>query len=124
MSPTLSRRGLLTGALTLGAGGAAYAFSVEARGYARLVTFSNWISTEVANRNSPLEEDHLQQVLDVFERIYSVQVDTIPIPFDQTLDRLLQYGNVGILPDVMQLTGNWPLALAGRGAAGRSGAAG
>jgi len=115
MSPTLSRRGLLTGALTLGAGGAAYAFSVEARGYARLVTFSNWISTEVANRNSPLEEDHLQQVLDVFERIYSVQVDTIPIPFDQTLDRLLQYGNVGILPDVMQLTGNWPLALAGRG---------
>jgi ABC-type glycerol-3-phosphate transport system substrate-binding protein len=50
----------------------------------------------------------------VFERIYSVQVDTIPIPFDQTLDRLLEYGNVNILPDVMQLTGNWPLALGER----------
>jgi multiple sugar transport system substrate-binding protein len=74
------------------------------------LNFANWASAETATR------DDIDRALQVFEKQNNVQVNNIGMPFDEVLTQLAQLIHANITLDVMELSGNWPYALAGMGA--------
>jgi multiple sugar transport system substrate-binding protein len=74
------------------------------------LNFANWASAETATR------DNIDKALLVFENQNNVQVNNIGLPFDEVLIQLTELIRANITLDVMELSGNWPYALAGMGA--------
>lgn len=84
--------------------------SCETAPIASSLNFANWASAETATRND------IDKVLQLFENRNNVQVNNIAMPFDGVLAQLTELIHAKIVLDVMELSGNWPFALAGIGA--------
>ncbi len=74
------------------------------------LNFTNWASAETATR------DDIDKALQAFENQNNVQVNNIGMPFDEVLTQLTTLIDASIALDVMELSGNWPYVLAGKGA--------
>ena len=74
------------------------------------LNFANWASAETATRAD------IDKALLAFETQNNVQVNNIGMPFDEVLTQLTRLINEKLTLDVMELSGNWPYALAGMGA--------
>ena len=74
------------------------------------LNFANWASAETATRAD------IDKALLAFENQNNVQVNNIGMQFDEVLTQLTEMVRANITLDVMELSGNWPYALAGMGA--------
>lgn len=70
------------------------------------LNFANWASAETATRTD------IDKALLAFENQNNVQVNNISMQFDEVLTQLTQMVRANIALDVMELSGNWPYALA------------
>jgi multiple sugar transport system substrate-binding protein len=109
-----SRRNFITRALVLGMSLSSIETMLQSCSSgtdttAHSLNFANWASAEIATR------DNINQALQTFEKRNAVQVNNIGMPFDDVLNQLISMTQVSISPDVMELSGNWPYALAGQG---------
>lgn len=108
-----SRRDVLEHALFVGlslASAGTLLQSCSTKTLKRSLNFANWASAETATRNN------INKALHVFEDQNNVQVNNIGMPFDEVLTQLTALIDANITLDVMELSGNLPYALAGRGA--------
>ncbi|GAC1366423.1 MAG: extracellular solute-binding protein [Ktedonobacteraceae bacterium] len=109
----VARRDVLKGALGLSVGlGSAQLLAACSGGgdSAESLNFANWASAETATR------ENIDRALKVFEDQNNVQVNNIGIPFDQVLQQVTDMTKANIASDVVELSGNWPYALAAAGA--------
>lgn len=71
------------------------------------LNFANWASAETATRAD------IDKALLAFENQNNVQVNNVGMQFDEVLTQLTEMVHAHITLDVMELSGNWPYALAG-----------
>ncbi len=77
---------------------------------AESLNFANWASAETATR------ENIDNALNVFEGQNNVKVNNIAMPFDQILQQVTAMTEKKLACDVVELSGNWPYALADAGA--------
>src|SRR6266487_1556033 len=110
----LSRRAILGRAIAVGLSLASTTSLLQGCGTTNTIksslNFANWASAETATRND------INKAVSVFEQQNNVQVNNIGMPFDEALAQLTELIRAHITLDVMELSGNWPYALAGIGA--------
>jgi multiple sugar transport system substrate-binding protein len=115
----ISRRGLIRRALAVGLSlgavdtllqGCSGGFGTTGGTAESSLNFANWASAETATRAN------IDKALLAFENQNNVQVNNIAMQFDEVLTQLTQMIRANIILDVMELSGNWPYALAGMGA--------
>ena len=71
-------------------------------GQHNLITFSNWVSCELAPQH------FMEQIIDKYEHMHTgMRIDDIPIPFYQYVNRLLELSLEGRTPDVVQMNSYW-----------------
>ncbi len=104
---TFVKRALATGMLLSGMGAMLQSCADSGAVGSSSLNFTNWASAETATRNQ------IDKALNAFESQNNVQVNNIGMPFDDTLAQLTAMTKADIHPDVMELSGNWPYALAG-----------
>jgi multiple sugar transport system substrate-binding protein len=104
------KRAITTGILLSSAGTILQSCAGDGTGGSSSLNFANWASAETATRNQ------IDKALNAFESQHNVQVNNIGMPFDDSLTQLTAMTKAGIHPDVMELSGNWPYALASTGA--------
>ena len=96
-----SRRRLMKGCVAAVAGQRAARASARAQTpTAATLRFTGWVHREPSTR------DTMRRTLDMFEQIYGVRVEAVPIKFDADLTELQDKR-----PDVVQLSGNQPRLL-------------
>lgn len=96
--------------LSLGAAGTLLQGCSNTSALESSLNFANWASAETATRAN------IDKALPTFERQNNVQVNNIGMQFDEVLTQLTEMIRAHITLDVMELSGNWPYALAGMGA--------
>ncbi len=109
----LSRRAVLGRALAVGLSLASTGTLLQGCNTSTIessLNFANWASAETATRND------INKAVGAFEQQNNVQVNNIGLPFDEALTQLTELIRANIILDVMELSGNWPYALAGMGA--------
>jgi multiple sugar transport system substrate-binding protein len=104
------KRAIVVGASLASAGTLMQGCNTSTNAIKTSLNFANWASAETATRSN------IDKALLAFENQNNVQVNNIGMPFDEVLAQITELINAHITLDVMELSGNVPYALAGRGA--------